>query len=594
MKERVIRYLRYLLPMKWWFLLAILSGVIAAGASGMGIPAMIYKVFPVVFDPSLMPKPIADFMAERVDPSNLRNVLLLLACAVMPVVFVIRGVAMWLNAVLVSYVGMKILERIRMDVFKKLQALPLSFLERQQKGDLISRVITDTQNVQTMITQVSNDIIKQPLTALSAIVVLIYMMYEQGTTGMMLTNIFFAALALAPIIICGKRIANRSRKAQKGLGDITSVVQESLASQREIRSYGLEKRQIDELSKGTDKYCTDQLKAVKYQQVLVPVMETVTALALANMLVQGREMGMTLTDFLSIAGALFFAFDSMKRAGIAFNKLNQAQASLERLDAILSEPDTMPDPELPQPIGHVEGRISFRNVDFSYEEGKPILKNIRVEIPAGQVVALVGPSGAGKTTFASLIPRFYDATSGAVLIDGVDVKDVAKTELRRHLALVSQHAMLFRQSIRENIRIGRPQASDEEVLQAAKEASVFSFLDDQPQGIDTVLGDAGGGLSGGQRQRVAIARAFLKDAPILILDEATAALDAESEEKIQHELEHLVKGRTTLIVAHRFSSIRVADRILVFSHGEIVGDGTHAELYASCPLYRELYDKQGI
>lgn len=594
MRERMMRYLRYLLPMKWWFLLAILSGVIAAGASGMGIPFMIYKVFPVVFDPSKMPEAVSEFMAARVDPANLKNVLLLLACAVMPVVFVIRGVAMWLNAVLVSYVGMKILEHIRMDVFRKLQSLPLSFLERQQKGDLISRVITDTQNVQTMITQVSNDIIKQPLTAVSAIGVLIYMMYEQGTMGMMLTNIGFAALALAPIIICGKRIANRSRKAQKGLGDITSVVQESLASQREIRSYGLEQRQIDELSKGTDKYCKDQLKAVKYQQILVPVMETVTALALANMLVQGRAMGMTLTDFLGIAGALFFAFDSMKRAGIAFNKLNQAQASLERLDAILSEPDTMPDPELPQPIGRVEGRISFRNVNFSYEEGKPILKNIQVEIPAGQVVALVGPSGAGKTTFASLIPRFYDATSGAVLIDGVDVKDVAKTELRRHLALVSQHAMLFRQSIKENIRIGRSQAEDEEVLQAAREASVFSFLDDQPQGIDTVLGDAGGGLSGGQRQRVAIARAFLKDAPILILDEATAALDAESEEKIQHELEHLVKGRTTLIVAHRFSSIRVADRILVFSHGEIVGDGTHSELYSSCPLYRELYDKQGI
>ena len=233
-------------------------------------------------------------------------------------------------------------------------------------------------------------------------------------------------------------------------------------------------------------------------------------------------------------------------------------------------------------------------VSFSYDGARKVLDGINVHIRPGEVVGLVGPSGAGKTTFASLLPRFYDVSSGTLRVDGVDVRDASLHDVRKNIAFVSQHPVLFHGTIMENIRLGRQDAADDEVVAAARAAAADGFIMGMPDGYQTMLGDGGSGLSGGQRQRIAIARAFLKDAPILILDEATASLDAESEALIQQELDRLVEGRTALIVAHRFSSIRVATRILVFESGRIVGDGSHAELYASCPLYRELYDRQSL
>ena len=363
-----------------------------------------------------------------------------------------------------------------------------------------------------------------------------------------------------------------------------------------MRAYALEERQIRDFRVVSDGYCRNYVKLVKYQKALIPVMEIVTSLALAFLLVRGKQLGMSLTDFIAMAGALFFAFDSMKRAGNAFNRFNEAQGGLARLSEVLDEPNTIPDPENPVKLAQpVRGDITFRNVSFAYsKESGPALRDINVHIPAGQIVGLVGPSGAGKTTFASLIPRFYEVSSGAVELDGVDIRNIAQHDLREELSLVGQQALLFTGTIRDNIRLGKLGATDAEIKDAADAAAVTKFLDSQSKGLDTQLGQGGAGLSGGQRQRVAIARAFVKNAPVLILDEATASLDAESEREIQESLDELAKGRTTLIVAHRFSTIRNADRILVFEGGRIVGDGPHEELYTTCPLYKELYDRQGI
>ncbi len=587
---RVWRFMRYLLPHKGLFACVLATGFISSAASGLGIPGMIRYVFPIVFEPGHHVPPALQPWLEGLS----QNAVLLIACAALPLVFLIRGVAMWLNAVMVNYLGMRILESIRSDVFGRLQQLPLAFHDRYKKGDLMTRVLSDTQSVQTMITQVSNDIVKQPCTALIALGAFLWLLFQTGSPSAFLINLIFVALALYPIIVFGKRVTAKSRRSRESMADLGAVVQQNLASQREIRSYALEKRQISALLEASGRYCRETLKMVKYQRALIPVMETVTALALAYMLVKGRQMGMSLEGFMAISAALYVCFDSMKRAGTALNRFSEARAPLERLEAILDEPDTIPDPIEPKRPVAVQGGLAFRDVHFAYDNGRPVLQDISLAIPPGQIVGLVGPSGAGKTTFASLIPRFYEATSGAVLFDGLDVREMSKKELRSHIALVSQHAMLFRNTIRENIRLGRPGASDEEVEAAALAAGVASFLDGQPQGLDTMLADGGGGLSGGQRQRVAIARAFLKDAPVLILDEATASLDAESERGVQQSLEKLARGRTTLIVAHRFSTIRMAHRILVFGGGRIVGDGPHDELYASCPLYRELYDRQGV
>lgn len=587
---RVWRFMRYLLPHKLLFAAVIATGFISSAASGLGIPAMIKYVFPIVFEPGHnVPPSLQPWLAGLS-----QNTVLLLACAALPLVFIIRGVAMWLNAVMVNYLGMRILESIRSDVFARLQQLPLSFHDRYKKGDLMTRVLSDTQSVQTMITQVANDIVKQPCTAVIALGAFLWLLFQTGSPSVFLVNLIFVALALYPILVFGKRVTAKSRRSRESMADLGSVVQQNLAAQREIRSYALERKQVASLLDASGRFCRETLKMVKYQRALIPVMETVTSLALAYMLVQGRLMGMTLEGFMAISAALFVCFDSMKRAGTALNRFSEARAPLERLEAILDEPDTIPDPVEPKRPAIVRGGLEFRGVQFAYDSGHKALQDIDLIIPPGQIVGLVGPSGAGKTTFASLLPRFYEATEGAVLFDGLDVREMSKKELRSHIALVSQHALLFRKTIRENIRLGRPNASDGEVDAAAQAAGVTTFLDGQPQGIDTMLTDGGGGLSGGQRQRVAIARAFLKDAAVLILDEATASLDAESERGIQESLETLARGRTTLIVAHRFSTIRMAHRILVFSQGRIVGDGPHEELYANCPLYRELYDRQGI
>lgn len=595
MLNRIFYFVRnFLFPHLRWVIATLITGLIASAASGMGVPLLVKYVFPVVFFQGAGEEPeILQLVPQlrELSPSHL----LLLACAAMPIIFAIRGFAMWANAVLVNYLGIRILERLRMQVFCKVQALPMAFIEGRRKGDIISRILADTSNVQNILTHVSNDLVKQPVTCVCALCAFIWLLVSTGQGLLFFVNMLFVALAAWPIIIFGKRIAEKARRAQEGLGELNSIVQQNLETQREVRAYAMEERQIEDFAASSRNFCRNTVKLVKYQKALVPVMEVVTALALTFLLVRGRLCGMTLTDFVAVAAALFFTFDSMKRAGTAFNRLSEAQGSLTRLEEVLLEPDSMPDPVEPLPMPkRVKGDITFENVSFAYDTGKVVLRDINVHIPAGQIVGLVGPSGAGKTTFASLIPRFYDVTQGAIKVDGVDIRSVRKHDLREQLSLVGQQALLFSGTIRENIALGRPGATPEELKSAADSAAVSSFLSTQPKGMNTKLGQGGNGLSGGQRQRVAIARAFVKDAPILILDEATASLDAESERDIQQELDGLAQGRTTLIVAHRFSTLRNAHRILVFDQGRIVGDGPHDELYASCPLYKELYDRQGI
>ncbi len=594
MLKRIANFLhRFIWPHRWLFVVVLGTGFLTAATSGLGVPLMVKFVFPLVFTSNQEPE-VLQYIPSLASLDH--STLLMLACATIPVIFFIRGISMWLNAVMVSLLGLRVLEHIRMEVFGRIQELPMPYLEARRKGDLISRVVTDTSNVQTILTQVSNDLVKQPITCVCAVSAFIWLLFSRGQGWLFVANIAFIALAAWPVIIFGRRIAAKARRAQAGLGELNTVVQQNLETQREVRAYAMEERQIGDFDAASETYCRNCVKLVKYQRALIPVMEMATALALAFLMVRGHACGMTLTDFLAMAAALFFAFDSLKRAGTAFNRFNEAQGSLERLDEVLREPNTMPDPEHPKALpARATGDIRFRNVSFAYTEGgQRVLRGVDVHIPAGQIVGLVGPSGAGKTTFASLIPRFYEATEGSVEIDGIDVRDVTKHDLREQIALVGQQALLFSCTIAENIGLGRLTAGRDEIEKAAEAAAVTPFLAAQPQGIDTPLGDGGSGLSGGQRQRVAIARAFVKDAPILILDEATASLDAESERDIQQELDKLARGRTTLIVAHRFSTLRNAHRILVFDHGAIIGDGPHEELYASCPLYKELYDRQGI
>lgn len=594
MLKQFFKFLAYLKPLKWKFATAIGFGAIAAVTSGAGIPVIAKKVFPMIAGTDPIPE-WGNWLLQRITaPENYQTAVLLFACMYIPAIFVVRGIATFINGYLTAQVGMGVLEQIRVGAFARLQILPLSFHEKQKKGDLISRLMNDAQNVQSGITQVANDVIKQPLTLLSAVGFLIYSSMKNAQFSSLLITLLMVSIAIIPILFFSKRVMLKAQRSQERMGDLNAAAQENLASQRDIRSYGMQNQQIGLFLSISNAYRKAQMKSVKYRQCLNPVLMFISSFGVAFLLVKARMSSISYAEFTAICAALFMCYDPVKRLGVSYNRLKQAQASLERLTFILDQEDTMPDPEHPATVDKLRGEVSFNNVCFSYNGGKQVLNHIFVNVPKGQVVGLVGPSGAGKTTFSSLIPRFYDVTSGSISIDGIDLRAMTKHQLRKNIALVSQHVALFRNTIMENIRAGKPNASDEEVIDAARKASAHDFIETMPDGYQTMLGDSGSGLSGGQRQRVAIARAFLKDAPILILDEATASLDAESELRIQDQLDVLVQGKTTFIVAHRFSSIRVAERILVFDDGNIVGDGTHDYLYKACPLYKELFDKQSL
>jgi subfamily B ATP-binding cassette protein MsbA len=302
---------------------------------------------------------------------------------------------------------------------------------------------------------------------------------------------------------------------------------------------------------------------------------------------------MGIEDILPLLTALYMTYDPIKKLGAIHRLLKVGEASVQRIEYILHAEDSVLDAENPVPFLAQKPDIRFENVTFAYAD-EPVLKNVDLTIPSGATVALVGPSGAGKSTFVNLIPRFYDVNEGRVLVGGTDVRSYCKNDLRAHVSIVSQDTVLFNDTIRNNIRLGRQSATDEEVEAAAKHAFVHDFVMQFDDGYDTMVGERGARLSGGQKQRIAIARAFLKNAPILIMDEATSSLDSESEEKVQLALNELVQGRTVILIAHRFSTIRMADQIIVMADGCVRSAGSHAELYASDELYKSLYDKQFI
>lgn len=589
-----LRYLwdNYMRFYKWTIFASILAGAVSAWASGFGYPFMIDKVFPIVFGRAQLPPEIQDVLVKLFGENNLRESMVWVAACFLPFVVTVSGLAGFLNAYWLTAAGLRVLERLRIRLYTRFQNLSLSYHERNKSGDLLSRLMHDTQFLQEGVLQVANDLILQPMTMMGALGYLIYKANESEQFFILLINMTLVALCIIPIQKIGKRMLKQARKAQAGLGDITASLQENLASQRDIRAYGMEGQQIEQLRFQIRNFLKTMLNVVKWQNALPPLVEISSAFALGFALYVGNRNGMEVKDFMSLATAMYLCYEPVKKLGSVHNRLMMNMAIVDRFNEVIFQPDDMPDPEHPREMKHCRGDIEFDHVRFAYDADKVVMDDISVNIPAGQVVALVGPSGAGKTTFANLVCRFYDVNEGKVKIDGVDVREYRKKDLMNNIALVSQYPVLFRGTVADNILIGDPSATMEQVAEAGHRAAVDGIVREDPRGYERPIGESGEGLSGGQKQRVSIARAFLKNAPILILDEATASLDMRSESRIQEQLESLAKGRTTLIIAHRFSTIRLADRILVFEQGRIIADGTHRELYEHSALYRDLYDKQ--
>jgi subfamily B ATP-binding cassette protein MsbA len=572
-------YYRYLKAERATLAAGIFYGVLFGAANGLGLPLMIKVVFPAVFERSPNTPPFTTLELFSI-------------AAYLPMVFLLRGVCSYLNTYYISLTGTRVLEALRLDYFRKLQVLPLSFVQSRSTGDLVSRGLSDTGQLQNTLVAFANDGIKQPLTLVWTIGFLVYNAVTQKGAAPVLVCIALVPLCVFPVRYVGRKIVKRAVQVQNQLGDITGQLAENLAAAREVRAFGLEDREISRFAAACRALIASQLKVVKYAQALAPVIEIISAFGISLTFIYAYHEQMPLGVFLSIIAALYVSYEPVKKIGALNNELKRGSASLERLEVVLREPVTICDPAQPTEIHRLRGDLAFEGVTFAYKVDEPVLRTISVKIPAGTVCALVGPSGAGKSTFANLVPRFYEIATGRLAIDGIDVRAMRLADLRRNIAIVSQEPMLFNDTIYNNLLLGRADATRTEVEQAARDAFAHDFIKTLPAGYETMVGERGALLSGGQKQRVALARAFLRNAPILILDEATSALDTDSEAAIQAALKKLVVGKTVLIIAHRFSTIRDASMILVFERGEIVARGTHNELFAASPLYKSLYERQ--
>ena len=584
---------QYILPR--WYLIAggVVAGLVAAAAAGFGLPFMTQYVFPIVFGTVEPPAWLRRLVEQCLKPDDMGVAIMWVAAGLIPLVMAVRGLATFMNTYLLTRAGTEALMDFRIDVFARLQWLSFSYHDRRTRGDLMTVVIQYTQMAQQGMVTIFNELVIQPLTLVSAGGYLVYAACSNNESAILLGNLVVCCAFVPLVRSVGKRMAKHMGKVMKNMGVITTVVEETFSAQREVRAFNLESYRESMLRACIRRFNSIIIRMNAWKQSVGPSVEVVSSLALAYSLYRGCSDGLTLEQFSAIAFAFYFCYEPIKHLGNIANQCQVMVVRIKGINEVLHAVDETPEPAEPAKMKlPVAGAVDFENVSFAYNEEKTVLRDINVHIPAGQIVALVGPSGSGKTTFINLICRFYDADKGAVKIDGVDVRQISRKDRTQSIGLVSQFAALFRDSIYENIRAGRPDATREEVLTAARRARVDEFAENTPEGYDRVLGEGGSGLSGGQRQRISIARAFLKNAPVLILDEATSALDMKSEAAIQAELDELARGHTTFVIAHRFSTIRMAQRILVFEEGRIIADGTHAELYESCALYRHLYDEQ--
>jgi ATP-binding cassette, subfamily B, bacterial MsbA len=560
---------------KRFYVWGIFFGIIFAGASGAGIPGMMTWVLPQVFS----------------DAENMNVMRLVYAVLGIPAVFILRGVAGYLNVYFINKGGILILEEIRASYYRKLLDIEVGYFNRRGLGDLVSRITADATIIQQTFTENAVDIVKQPLQLVAATGFLTFMAFRDVRFSMMLGALAVIPVCVIPVQILGKKLFKKVKKQQEELGDLSQMVSDVVLGSREIRIFNAEDRFYAQFMARLKQFLHTQIRVIAYYHALSPTIEVITVFGVSIAFVAAYFLKISQSDLFTLIVALYMCYEPIKKIGVLSSRFQRGRGALERLEEITKQEVAIEEPETPVVMGDIEGSITFENVSFAYGN-EPTLEQVSFSIRPGEKVAVVGPSGAGKSTLIQLVPRFYDVQSGEVLIDGINVKTASFQELRDNIAVVLQEPVLFAGTFLDNLRLGKPDATPEEIETAAKKAYIHEFIMSLPEGYLTATGERGLNLSGGQKQRIALARAFLKKAPILIMDEATSALDSESEEKIQLALSNLFQGVTAIIIAHRFSSIRFVDRILVLEKGKLVANGTHNELMESNDLYQRLYNNQ--
>jgi len=558
-------------PQRKRILLTFLCMVLVAGTSA----GMIYLLKDVV---------------DQVLISRDREMLYLLPGAIIGLAL-ISGIAGYFEAVNMEVIGHRMVANLQSAMYRGIIRADLQFFHDNSVGNLIARFINDANLLRYSMAKALTGLVKDSLLVIFLLAILVV-----HNWSLAFLTIFVFPLALYPIVRIGKRMRKISRNTQVETGDLTTLLDETFQGARHVKAYTMEERESERASEAIERVFSLTRKAARVQAISRPLMETLGGIALACAILYGGllviEGTMTTGELASFMAALLAAYKPMKNIANLNATLQQGLAAAQRVYSVLDLQSHVTDADNARSIGDVRGEIRFEDVHFRYTDKSKALNGIDLQVDAGMTVALVGPSGAGKSTVLNLIPRFYDVESGRVTIDGQDVRDITLHSLRSNIALVSQEILLFDDTVRANIAYGKPEATDEEIFQAAKDAGAAEFISQFPDGYDTHVGGRGAKLSGGQRQRVAIARAMLKDAPILLLDEATSALDTETERVVQSALSRLKQGRTTVVIAHRLSTIVDADSIFVMEDGRILEAGTHAELIARGGAYAKLYAMQ--
>jgi subfamily B ATP-binding cassette protein MsbA len=513
---------------------------------------------------------------------------LILIISAIPLVMLCRSLFNYLNIYFVNWASARAIADLRTTIFAHLQNLPLSFFNQSNTGDLISRVTNDTQSLRTIIGTSLASLVSDPIT-----IIFLFGLLLSKQPMLTLFSVIVLPLCIVPITAYSRKVRKSAKAMQTHAADLSKLMHESFTGNRIIKAYNLEDKVLAEFRETTKKFVSQVMRIVRANEIPGAIMEFLGGIGVALILfyVLNHRGVMSPGDFIAFLGAIFVMYKPLKSLTKLHNQLHQAQAASSRVFELLDTVSSMPEPASPLPVKAANADIHFENVNFSYGE-KAVLRNINLTVKAGQLVALVGTSGSGKTTLVNLLPRFYDPQNGSVRIGSTNLRQVSSKELRGQIAVVTQETILFHDTIRNNIAVGRPGANDAEIEAAARHANAHEFISEKPEGYDSVVGEKGMALSGGQRQRIAIARAILKNAPILLLDEATSALDTESERAVQNALEKLMQGRTTICIAHRLSTIQNADVIVVMSEGRIIETGTHAELLARAGTYQRLYELQ--
>ncbi|MBO38054.1 MAG: lipid A export permease/ATP-binding protein MsbA [Rhodospirillaceae bacterium] len=519
-----------------------------------------------------------------------KNMLFLIPMAILCIA-VIKGTATYVQSVLMSYVGQQIVATIQREMFSHLMWADIAYFQKTATGKLISRFNNDANMLRAAVSNVLVGIAKDTLTL---IFLLGLLLYHDWALALIAFIIF--PTAVYPIVKIGQRMRKVSDNTQVQMGELTTVLDETFRGARHVRAYSMEKYEIDRASGIIETIFRLVQKAARVRSATHPIMESLGGVAIAIIIFYGGSQvivgATTPGTFASFIAALLMAYPAMKNLANLNANLQEGLAAAQRVFTLIDTSPTIQDKKGARKLENIRGNVKFENVSFSYENNRLALSDINIDIPAGSTVALVGPSGAGKSTILNLIPRFYDCDKGCVLIDDENISNVAISSLRANIALVSQDITLFDDTIRSNIAYGKPNAPDDEIVNAATAAEAHEFITNLPDGYHTHVGGRGLKLSGGQRQRIAIARAMLKNAPILLLDEATSALDTETERQVQSALENLTKGRTTIVIAHRLSTVTSADIIFVMNSGKIIEKGTHAELMEQGNSYARLYAVQ--